>query len=129
MQKKPLKVPYWIFVLLITAAAIAYKFFAPVSPADTNTPLDPNARISYTRHAKCRMDCRNITEQDIKAVLLQGHINYQKSDLNDKPCPSYALEHIVEGNRKLRVVIGQCANELKVITCIDLDKDYDCVCP
>lgn len=86
--------------------------------------------IEYTTHAKCRMKCRKITQEEVKDIMQNGEINYNKSDLNDRPCPSYALEGYTEkDNQHVRIVFGQCNEKTKVITCIDLDNDFECHCP
>jgi hypothetical protein len=49
-------------------------------------------QIYYTKHAQCRMDCRQIDESEVKEILQDGEINYSKSDMKSKPCPKYAVE-------------------------------------
>jgi len=85
--------------------------------------------IEYTKHAKCRMDCRQISDEEVKEIMESGKINYRKSDLKDKPCPSYALEGITSDNQRVRIVFGQCDTKTKVITVIDLETDWTCECP
>src|SRR5579885_670277 len=60
----------------------------------TNRAEGFNRRVSdleYTKHAKCRMDCRHITQAEVQEILQNGTINYRKSNQNDRPCPTYAL--------------------------------------
>jgi len=85
--------------------------------------------IEYTKHANCRMDCRQISDEEVKEIMESGKINYRKSDLKDKPCPSYALEGITSDNQRVRIVFGQCDTKTKVITVIDLETDWTCECP
>jgi hypothetical protein len=74
------------------------------------------------------MDCRHITEAEIKEVLEEGKINYRKSDLKAADCHKrYAVEDEVN-NQNIRLIVAQCKDELTVITCIDLDKDWSCQC-
>jgi hypothetical protein len=85
--------------------------------------------IEYTRHARCRMECRHITQKEVEDIMKNGMINYRKSDANDLPCPTYALEgYTSEDNQHVRIVFAQCNNKTKVVTCIDLDHDYPCAC-
>ncbi len=84
--------------------------------------------IRLTDHAKCRMDCRSIDEKEIKNILAKGSINYKKSDLKDKPCPTYAVEGISDDNQHIRVVVGNCNKEAVIITVIDLDEEHACDC-
>lgn len=85
--------------------------------------------IEYTQHAKCRMECRKISQAEVSAIMKEGTINYRKTDVNAKPCPAYALEGTTEDNQRVRIVFGQCNERTKVITCIDLDTDWECHCP
>ncbi len=87
-----------------------------------------SAYLEYTKHAKCRMKCRQISEAEVEDVMKNGKINYRKSDLNDQPCPAYALEGYTKDNQRVRIVFAQCDNVTKVVTCIDLDNEYECDC-
>lgn len=85
--------------------------------------------IHYSKHARCRMACRHITETEIKTVIKNGTINYKKSELQTDECKKrYAVEDIVNKQR-IRIIVAPCQNELTVITCIDLDKEWECECP
>lgn len=85
--------------------------------------------VEYTAHARCRMDCRKISGADINEIMKEGKINYRKSDVQDKPCPTYALEGYTTDDEHLRVVFAQCKTTTKVVTCINLDEDFECHCP
>lgn len=90
--------------------------------------LDRADKVVYTRHARCRMGCRHITGEEIDEIIASGKINRGKSDLSDKPCPTIALEGYSHENQHIRVVVATCGDELRVVTCIDLDKDWPCDC-
>lgn len=86
-------------------------------------------QLVYTRHARCRMDCRHITEAEIKEILMENHINNRKSNPEGQPCPSFAYEGYSNEHQHLRIVIGKCETRVwKVITCIDLGNDFECDC-
>lgn len=85
--------------------------------------------IEYTQHAKCRMQCRHITQDEVKQIMQDGKINYKKSDIQASPCPEYALEGVTGDNQRVRIVFAQCDTKTKVITCIDLDTEWTCDCP
>jgi hypothetical protein len=85
--------------------------------------------IEYTEHAKCRMQCRRISQAEVEEIMQNGKINYKKSDANARPCPTYALEGTTQDDQYVRIVFGQCDGKTKVITCIDLDTDWQCHCP
>lgn len=85
--------------------------------------------IEYTRHARCRMQCRHITESDVEEIMVSGEINYAKSDPADTPCPTFAVQGHSSDGQYLRVIFAQCATKTKVVTCYDLEKDFECSCP
>ena len=95
-----------------------------------NNYLNRNpSKIRYSRHARCRMECRHINEYEIKNILENGTINFRKSDLNKDACHQrYAVEGYAQ-NEHLRVVFAGCNNIVTVITCIDLDREWSCNCP
>ncbi len=84
--------------------------------------------LEFTEHARCRMDCRKISEAEVQEVVANGTINQAKSKKSDKPCPTYAVEDYVDG-KKLRVVVGDCKDDAVIITVIDLDHEFECHCP
>jgi len=127
-----------VSILLVIVFAIVFILIARKTPRQEQpkqtpsqsgqTVIAPDAPLQYTRHARCRMDCRGISEAEVREVLREGHINYQKSDLKDKPCATYAIEDRVAEGQDLRIVFGLCEQSVKVITCIDLSEEHDCHC-
>jgi hypothetical protein len=92
----------------------------PASDVNRNRGFDRRVSyIEYTEHAKCRMQCRHISQQEVEEIMQDGKINYNKTDVNARPCPSYALEGITKDNQRVRIVFGQCDLKTKVITVID----------
>ena len=87
------------------------------------------SKLYYTQHALCRMDCRRISKEDIAEIMQKGIINFNKSNRNDKPCPTYAIQGETSDGEKLRVVFAQCSDETKVVTCYNLKEDFECHCP
>ena len=84
--------------------------------------------LVLTTHAKCRMDCRHITENEIKEILHDGSIDYSKSNLKDERGPSYALDGYTNEQQHLRIVFAPKDDKMVVVTCIDLEKDWPCNC-
>jgi hypothetical protein len=85
--------------------------------------------IEYSNHARCRMECRHITQSEVQDIMQNGKINYTKSDLQNARCPRYALEGITQDNQKVRIVFAQCDEKTEVVTVIDLDTEWACDCP
>src|SRR5689334_9529877 len=44
------------------------------------------SHINYSKHARCRMDCRHIDEAEVQQILKDGKINYTKSELQGADC-------------------------------------------
>jgi hypothetical protein len=85
--------------------------------------------LSYTKHALCRMDCRHISREDVEEIMEQGVINLNRSNRNARPCPTFALQGETKDSEHLRIVFAQCEEETRVVTCINLDEDFECHCP
>ncbi len=86
------------------------------------------SHLKLTKHAKCRMECRHITLQEIKEILQKGNENFAKSGEGSKGDKTYALEGYSTERQHIRVVVAPENNEVVVITCIDLDKEWPCNC-
>lgn len=93
--------------------------------ASFNRHLEP---IIYTKHARCRMNCRHISESEVKHILYNGTINYNKSDLQGKPDPKYALEGVTADNQQVRIIFAPSKKGMVVITCIDVKEEWSCDC-
>lgn len=106
------------------------KTIDPAAEVDRNRGFDRRVSyIEYTEHAKCRMECRKISQREVEEIMRDGTINYKKSNARGRPCPTYALEGVTSDNQRVRIVFGQCDLKTKVVTCIDLDTDWQCDCP
>lgn len=85
--------------------------------------------LKYSNHAKCRMQCRRISEAEVEEIMEDGKINYKKSDLQNKRCPRYAVEGTTRDDQRVRIVYAQCNESTTVVTVIDLGTDWSCDCP
>lgn len=125
----------WILLAIVAVALLVQKFSggnifnADEKGQDYVHALLTDAPLDYTRHGACRMECRNISKSEVKDILKSGTVNWQKSDEKDAPCPSYALEGNTKDGQQVRIVFADCENETRVITAIDLENEYDCICP
>lgn len=131
----------WVLIVVLVVT-ILVRFFnkdrnREVDERDTKrertgheqTAISEDDHLIYTKHAKCRMECRNITEADIREVIREGRENAAKSNRGDRPCPTIALEDKMGDGRELRIIFARCDDgETKVVTCIDRSNDYECVC-
>lgn len=120
-----------LLVLAIKTCRNSMPVTAP--PMEANAPADWRSHpVVYTKHARCRMECRQISEEEVLEILAHGTINEQKSKEEAGEatgrCDSYALEGRTSDGQQVRIVFGACPKITKVITAIDLEKDYNCNC-
>lgn len=143
--------PYILIVLMLAAIFVIKQCKKGNAPApkpktdvtDNNRPKDPasnvtdrdkgfdrrTAYIEYSNHAKCRMQCRKISQAEVEEIMHDGKINYNKSDLQNARCPRYAVEGITRDDQRVRIVFAQCNDKTVVVTVIDLGTDFECHCP
>ena len=125
---------FHLFFLALTLTACNSPAIAPkpVQPAkrieSAREPFNRHGRLIFTRHARCRMDCRHITKPEIREVLDSGTINYAKSEPDAKPDPKYAVEAYTEEHQHIRIIVAPSGEKLIVITCIELDVEWHCHC-
>ncbi|MBA2249796.1 MAG: DUF4258 domain-containing protein [Chitinophagaceae bacterium] len=121
--------------LILIIMVIVFAFFKIYSVYKKNNPShsqssDPfnrnTSHLILTKHALCRMQCREITESEIKEIVNDGNINYGKSEVNDARGPKYAMEGYSHEHQHLRIVVAPENDGLVVVTCIDLDKEWPC---
>jgi hypothetical protein len=138
--------PY-ILILVLGAALLIIKTCknnnqTQPKPKVTNNNNDPSTNVDrdhgfdrrssyleYSNHAKCRMQCRHISQAEVEDIMRNGKINYNKSDLQNARCPRYALEGVTGDNQDVRIVFAQCNEKTEVVTVIDLDTEWQCSCP
>ena len=140
-------IPYLIIIILAIILFFVKRYqwdntTGPEKNVTTTNPKNPSSGVNrnrgfdrrvsyieYTEHAKCRMQCRKISQAEVEEIMKDGKVNYAKSDVNDRPCPTYALEGITKDDQRVRIVFAQCDLKTKVVTSIDLDTDWECHCP
>lgn len=140
--------PYILIAVLLIAIIVIRQLrkndeLAPKPKTTTTKPKDPasnrtdrdrgfDRRISYleySNHAKCRMQCRKISQAEVEEIMQDGKINYNKSDLQNPRCPRYAIEGVTKDDQRVRIVYAQCNESTTVVTVIDLETDFQCSCP
>ncbi len=99
------------------------------APIKDQVAINRNAsKIIYSKHARCRMECRHIDESEVKEILANGKININKIE-NDERGSTYPLEGVTHDRQHVRIVFAPKGNNaLEVVTCIDLDTDWPCDC-
>ena len=92
---------------------------------------DFNRRVNniiYSKHARCRMQCRHIDESEVKEILENGKVNRNKIENNERG-RTYPLEGVTHDGQHVRIVFApKDDGTVVVVTCIDLDTDWQCDC-
>jgi hypothetical protein len=115
-----------LFVLAILVFAIIKKWQEP----RRNEPFSRQpSQLIFTAYALCRMECYNLSREDIVSIMHKGVILLNKSNRNSRPCPIYALQGRTAAGRYIRVLFEQCQASTRIIGCYDLQKETSCPCP
>ena len=126
MQKRNLFIIACVVIVLLVIVFFqhnnSYRFFS------NKDAFRDTSHVIFTKHAKCRMDCRHINKREINEVITTGNVNYAKSGYGTKGDETFALEGYSDEHQHLRVVVAPESDGLVVITCIDLDKEWPCNC-
>ncbi len=88
---------------------------------------DPDAEYYFTKHARCRMECRSITQKEVKEIVGKAEVNYNKSELDAAQGSKYALEGYTSKDRQhVRIIVAPKQKHLSIVTVIDLDREWEC---
>lgn len=117
------------FLLGILLCTILFRGRSCKMPASAKMEELAFQKLELTQHGECRMKCRNITYDEIKDVLKTGKINYDKSNVHEKPYGTYAVEGKTTDGQNVRIIIADCDSISRVVTAIDLKMENDtCDC-
>ena len=88
---------------------------------------DPDAKYYFTKHARCRMKCRYISQEEVKEIVQRAEVNYRKSELDAPQGPKYALEGITSRDKQhVRIIVAPKQRHLTIVTVIDLENEWQC---
>lgn len=121
--------PYLLLIGLLLIAVVVKKgcHFSNNNVTTNDTRFDRHpAELFFSKHAKCRMRCRQITQQEVWEILSNGKINYNKSELDAPQGPKYALEGYSHEHQHIRAIFAPHEKHMTVVTVIDLDYDWPC---
>ncbi len=141
-------IPYFLLAILFVIALVVKQYRSRQSE-EVNSPSVQNesetnntredkqdsldifreadAKYFFTKHARCRMACRKITQLEIKEIVRKADVNYSKSELDATRGPKYALEGYTSKDKQhIRVIVAPTQRHLSIVTVIDLDEDWTC---
>jgi hypothetical protein len=116
-----------IFILVIFLLIKGISWWKAENETTVNKRFQ-DSNLILTKHVKCRMDCRQITLEEIKEIIGQGKVNVSKSGIGSKGDSTFALEGFSHEKQHIRVVVAPENEGLVIITCIDLNKEWPCNC-
>lgn len=129
---------YLPYILLL--AAIGFYVWVKMhqgpqrsKPSNTETsanadPFDRQLRpIIYSKHARCRMDCRQIDSSEVEEILAEGKFNKAKVETSSQGT-TYPLEGVTHDGQHVRIVFAPKQHNIVVVTAIDLDSEMKCDC-
>ncbi|MBI3221303.1 MAG: DUF4258 domain-containing protein [Bacteroidetes bacterium] len=88
---------------------------------------DVDATYFFTKHARCRMECRHITQKEVKEIVQQASINFAKSEPDAPRGAKYALEgYTSKDHQHVRIIVAPKERHFTIVTVIDLDEDWTC---
>ena len=122
---------YYGFGLLlgVLAVSVLYKGKGCQLPGSAKMEELSYQKLELTQHGECRMACRGISLDEIKALMKSGKVNYDKSEVRAEPCGKYAVEGTTADGQSIRVIIADCDTISKVVTAIELKMENDtCDC-
>lgn len=115
-----------IVVLLVLTVALLKWRQEPTRKEAFNRNIN---ELQYTKAVRCRMECRAISEEDIKEVVKKGIIHFNRSNRRGQPCPTFALQGRTKDQEYIRVHFAQCPDTTTVLDCYNLEQDTECNCP
>ena len=137
---RPVNKKYFPLIALLAAALLFFwvkknqRGSSPFNDSRNETKaaekngFDRNiTNIVYSKHARCRMDCRMIDESEVKEILEKGILNEDRVETSSKGT-SYPLEGRTHDGQKVRIVFAPQGEKLVVVTVIDLQREYTCDC-
>jgi hypothetical protein len=126
--------PYLLLAAMLVALLIIRNWNNRPTGGETDGKKDGRGfnrdvgRLTYSKHARCRMGCRFIDEGEVQEIMQKGTINYRKSELQGNRGPEYAIEGTTRDKQRVRIVFAQGPQRTNVVTVIDLDTEWPCEC-
>jgi hypothetical protein len=90
------------FFLGLIAVSFIYKGKGCKMPGTLKLEELTSQQIEHTIKSKCKLQCMNITDSSLVKVLESGRVNYDESNVRNKPYPIYAIDVI---KPSVRVII------------------------
>jgi hypothetical protein len=115
-----------VLILLLSGIFLCQKWQEPKRKEALDRRPD---HITFSFQALCLMKCQQIREEEIERVIKKGVILLNKSSRFSRPCPTFAVQGSVSEGKSVRVMLMQCTQETKVLSCYIVNQTSKCECP
>lgn len=126
MQSRNVIISLLLVLALLIFTFIKFRFLEPKRKLTFNR--NPS-RIEYSPLALCRMECYRFTANEITEILKKGDVNISESDINEWPCPIFAVRGVTNSGKKLGILVTQCGRVAKIRSCDKTGVVVNCDCP
>jgi len=117
------------FVFGILIVSFVYKGRGCQLPASMKMDELNAQKQEYTLNAECTLKCRNITSAELHEFMKTGKVNYDESNVHQKPFATYAVETTSGKGKKLRIFIEDIDTITRITSVVDLSLAKDtCKC-
>ncbi len=83
--------------------------------------------MRYDETARCQMNCRGISEKEVRGILEKGSVNYSESNVHEKPFGRYAVDVEAKG-KELRFIIEDRDTLSMVMKVLIVEGKDTCIC-
>ena len=116
-----------LFVLLLLGfTVIKIRYWEPKGKL---TLRRNPSRIEYLPLALCRMDCYQVSANDIMELLRTGAINDARTKKDQRPFPLFAVEGFTRKRIGIGIMIIQSGRVARIKDCYRTDGIFVCNCP
>ena len=124
MRSRNVMLTLFLLVSILLFAIYKKRQEVPVREAFHRQP----ERLYFYAFARCRMQCLDISNDDITRIMRSGVILMNKSNRALRPCPVFSVQARTLKDKYIRVVFEQCRNGTYVVNCYNLEQDTTCDC-
>src|SRR5206468_2812730 len=95
----------YLFGFLIGALIVNFVFKGRACRLPGTIKLEElrGQKREYTLHVQCIIACKNMDTAAVSLILKQGKINYDKSNVHDTPCATYAVDGFTKNKQQVQL--------------------------
>ena len=104
------RIRLYVFGLLlgILVVKFAYKGKACQMPGSAKLEELREQKREFSSQLQCQMNAFAISKEEINNVLHNGKVNFDKSEVRQKPCRIYIVEGKLKGGKNVELLIKDC---------------------